>query len=86
MNKPTKGQLAAAVVHYEASLNALLEDFSPAGESADLLDAIKAVVESAPSLEPVVKTYKEAIIEELGESALTGVYDNVVDPEAPATE
>ncbi len=84
MNKPSKSQLVAAVVHYASSLEALIE--GPALDADDLLDAVKAVVESAPSLEPVAKTYKEAIIEELGESALTGVYDNVVDPEAPATE
>lgn len=82
MNKPTKAQLAAAVVHYEASLQALIDPESPALDAADLLDAIKAIVESAPSLEPVQKTYKEQILEVLGESALTGVFD----PEAPATE
>ncbi len=70
MNKPTKSQLAAAVAHYELSLQALIE--GPALDGEDLLDAVKAVVESAPSLEPVTKT----VVSE----------DTAVDPEAPATE
>ncbi len=73
MNKPTKGQLAAAVAHYELSLQALIE--GPALDGQDLLDAVKAVVESAPSLEPVTKVQRD-----------DDHLEARVDPEAPATE
>ncbi len=85
MNKPSKKQLLDRLNHLEAGLNDLVSTLA-AHEDTTAMQEVQDLLATAPSLEPVVKTYKEAIIEELGESALTGVYDNVVDPEAPATE
>ncbi len=79
MNKPTKKQLLDRLAHFEEGLKCLAESELDSGARVAACDLLF----SAPSLEPVVKTYKEQVVEELGESALTGV---TFDPEAPATE
>jgi len=58
MNKPTKGQLADAVIHYQTELDTLLS--GPALDAEDLLEEIKRIRVSQPSLRPVAKVVDEA--------------------------
>jgi hypothetical protein len=63
MQKPTKPQLLARIAHYETALEQLVKEFTEYRNNDDenylpgvvAAQSVIAVIDSAPSLEPVAK-------------------------------